>query len=103
MNDPHHGPPQHHGPPGHRGPPPGERKHFFDSRRNADLFFRAFYVLCAVVFVAELFIDRHTEHPWEGLFGFYGLWGFASFWFLVLVAKQMRKVLIRSEDYYDVD
>ncbi len=80
-----------------------ERKHFFDHPKNVKLFFRVFYVICGVLIVAELLIDRHTEHPWEGLFGFHGLWGFASFWFLVLVAKQMRKLLIRSEDYYDVD
>ena len=88
---------------GHDGPRPGEKAHFFDRKENVDRFFLAFYVVCALVMVAELFVDRHTEHPWEGLFGFYGLWGFASFWFLVLVAKQMRKVLMRSEDYYDVD
>ena len=85
----------------HPASPPGEKKHFFDDPENTRFFFLAFYVICGVLIVAELFIHRHTEHPWEVLFGFHALWGFASFWFLVLVAKQMRKVLIRPEDYYD--
>ena len=87
----------------HHGPAADETKHFFDSPENTKRFFHAFYVICGALVVAERFIDRHAEHPWEGLFGFYGLWGFASFWFLVFVAKQMRKLLIRPEDYYDVD
>jgi hypothetical protein len=31
----------------------------------------------------------------------YPAYGFVSFWFLVLLARPMRKLLIRSEDYYD--
>ncbi len=89
----------------HQGqtPQPGERKYWLDDPGNVKLFFRGFYLLCALSLVAEFFVHRHVEHPWEGIFGFYGLWGFASFWFLVVIAKGMRKLLIRSEDYYDVD
>ena len=87
----------------HHHPAAGGKRHFFDSPENTRRFFLVFYVICAVTFAGEFFVDRVTHHPWEPLFGFYALWGFASFWFLVLVAKQMRKVLIRSEDYYDVD
>lgn len=86
---------------GHPTPPPGEKKHFFDRPENTRRFFNTFYVICGLLVLAEIFVDRHTEHPWEALFGFHALWGFASFWFLVLVAKQMRKLLIRPEDYYD--
>jgi len=84
-------------------PAPGEKKHFFDSPENTKWFFRAFYLICCLLIVAELILGKETEHPhrWEGVFSFYGLWGFASFWFLVVVAKQVRKLLIRSEDYYD--
>lgn len=65
--------------------------------------FWAFYVICGVLIVAEIVFGKATEHPhpYEGPFGFYAVYGFISFWFLVLLAKPMRKLLIRSEDYYE--
>lgn len=83
------------------GPGPGGKRHFFDSPENTRRFFTVFYVICGVLVLAEVLVDRHTEHSWEVLFGFHALWGFASFWFLVLAAKQMRRLLIRAEDYYE--
>jgi hypothetical protein len=35
--------------------------------------------------------------------GFYALFGFVACVTLVLIAKQMRKILKRKADYYDVD
>ena len=87
---------EHHG-------PPKEPICWTDKPDTVKRFFIGFYVVCGVLIVLELILGRETEHPhpWEWVFSFYGLWGFASFWFLVLVAKQMRKLLIRSEDYYE--
>ena len=67
--------------------------------------FLAFYVICGVLMVLELVLGRPTEHPHpnEGLPGFYAFYGFISFWFLVGLARPMRWLLIRSEDYYDGD
>ena len=59
------------------------------------------YTLCAVSLGAEIFIHRHVDHPWEALPGFYSLYGFVACAILVLVAKEMRKVLMRGEEYYD--
>jgi hypothetical protein len=33
--------------------------------------------------------------------GFYGVFGFAAFWLIVIAGKHLRKVLMREEDYYD--
>ena len=33
----------------------------------------------------------------------YGIFGFVACVALVLIAKQLRKVLMRREDYYDAD
>ena len=35
------------------------------------------------------------------MIGFYAVYGFVACVLLVLLAKEMRKVLIRKEDYYD--
>lgn len=69
-------------------------------------FFMAVYVICGLLIAAE-FILMGTEnahpHPLEERMRFlvYPVYGFISFWFLVLVAKPMRKLLIRPEDYYE--
>ena len=65
--------------------------------------FLVFYVICGILVVAEFILGKETDHPhpWEWLPLFYVVYGFVSFWFLVLVAKPMRTLLIRSEDYYE--
>ena len=64
---------------------------------------RVFIALCALSVVVELFIHRHLVHPLEGLFGFYAIYGFVACVMLVLIAKYMRKLLMRAENYYDND
>jgi len=69
-------------------------------------FFTVFYVICAALVAAELLLaaaPNEHPHPLEEAMRFlvYPVYGFASFWFLVLVAKPMRKLLIRPEDYYE--
>lgn len=83
--------------------PPGDTPGIWDKKANVDRLLYAFYLICAVVVVLELVIHRHTYTSWEGLFGFHAWYGFASFWMLVMVAKRLRRVLMRPEDYYDVD
>jgi hypothetical protein len=82
-------------------PPKDAKRYLFDNPRNVRLLLVALYVACIVVFVADAFVDRHVDHPWERLFGFYGVFGFIAFVALVLSAKELRKVLMRKEDYYD--
>jgi hypothetical protein len=68
--------------------------------------FTLFYVICALLFLSE-FVLVGTEnlhpHPLEERMRFfvYPVYGFISFWFLVLLARPMRTFLIRSEDYYE--
>jgi len=85
--------------------PPKEPIGWMDKPARVKRLFLVFYVICGILFVAEWILGRATEHahPWEWFPQFYVLYGFLSFWFLVLVAKQMRKLLMRSEDYYDAE
>ena len=82
-----------------------ERQHVWDNPRNVKLLFNVFYVLCVILVVADplldLVIDRHRGHDWESLPEFYPLYGFVGIVVLVLIAKLMRRVLMRPEDYYD--
>jgi len=78
-----------------------ERKHFFDEPRNIRRVLRGFYVVCALLLLIDILYHRHVIHAWESLFGFYALFGFVACVVLVLVAKEMRKVLMRDQDYYE--
>lgn len=81
--------------------PQQEKAHVFDKPRNVQRVIRILYVLCGVSLLADFLIHRHVDHPWEALWGFYCLYGFVACVLLVLIAKEMRKVLMRREDYYD--
>jgi len=82
---------------------PEERTHIWDKPQNVDRLLRVFYLICVGLVVADFFVHRHIAHPWERFFGFHAFYGFVACWTLVVVAKGMRKVLMRDEDYYDVD
>jgi hypothetical protein len=87
------------------------RKHIFDDPKNVKRVLRGLYVACGLVFLADIanlvivwmggHELRHAERTWEGLPGFYSIYGFVACVILVLIAKEMRKVLMRDEDYYD--
>ena len=82
-----------------------EKKHLFDQPRNVRRLIRIFFVLCALLLGLELLFHRHLNFaegvfPVEGWFGFYAIYGFVACVLLVLTATQMRKVLMRREDYY---
>ena len=78
-----------------------EKRHIFDNPKNVRRVRYALYTVCALSLVAEIFVYRYIDHPWEAMPGFYALYGFAACVILVLVAKELRKVLMRGEDYYD--
>ncbi len=81
----------------------GEREHLFDRPENVRWLLRFFYAACVLLLALDLVLERHVKHPWEAFLGFYALYGFVACWTLVVVAKLMRRVLMRDEDYYDVD
>ena len=72
---------------------------------------RVLFTVCAVAllidgvdFVVEAMGGgdlRHAERSWEGWPGFYPIYGFVACVLLVLIAKELRKILMRDEDYYD--
>ena len=89
----------------------GGKRYWLDSKRNVA---RVFYGLIAidVLWLAADFV-HHKHSEWSGLegslhefdawVGFFPVYGFVGAFLLVLAAKQMRRVLMRPEDYYDGD
>ena len=82
---------------------PGKKQHLFDKPRNVSLLIRSLYAICALLFILDFFLHRHVIHEWDGITGFFVIFGFIAYVTIVLVAKQLRKIVKRKEDYYDVD
>jgi hypothetical protein len=78
-----------------------QRPYLFDSPRNVRRVVRGLLIACALLIGLDLVVHRHVEHGWEGLFGFYALYGFVACVLLVLLAKEMRKLVMRDEGYYE--
>ncbi len=87
------------------------KQYLFDKPENVRTLLRWFFSACVLLvgidvvdFVLRLLHVaqmRHVEVPAEALPGFYPLYGFIGSVFLVLSAKELRKLLMRDEDYYD--
>ena len=78
-----------------------KKKYWLDERRNVMLLIKIFAVLCVGVLAIDAGFHRHEEFFWEGWFGFYGFFGFIACVALVLAAKELRRLVMRREDYYD--
>ena len=78
-----------------------EKAHLFDKPKNVKRLLHTLYAICAVLFVVDFVFHRHSIHPWESFWGFYAIYGFIGCVVLVLVAAQMRKIVMRDEQYYE--
>ncbi len=81
----------------------GEKRYWLDDPRNVEKIVWAIFAICAVLFFADGFYEKHGEVAVEYLFGFYAIFGFTVYVGLVLVAKWLRKFLMRPEDFYEPD
>ncbi|MBT5414539.1 MAG: hypothetical protein HOK81_08075 [Rhodospirillaceae bacterium] len=83
--------------------PKDEKPGWFDDWGNVKKLLWVFYAICGLLFLIDFVYHRHALTGWEGFYGFYPVYGFVACVLLVLIAKQMRKVLMRDEDYYERD
>lgn len=74
---------------------------FFDKPENIQKMLKVFYVICALLVIVDFVVHRHIYHDWENIPAFYAIYGFVGCVVLVIIAKAMRKVLMKEEDYYD--
>jgi hypothetical protein len=81
--------------------PPGERRYWLDDMRNVDKLVYGLYAVCTVLLLIDVFVPKHGPFAIEHWFGFYGIYGFVACVALVLVARALRVILMRPEDYYD--
>ena len=86
--------------------PPGEEPRWLDHPENVRKLIQGFWGLCGLVvlFDAAGWAGLYHRHPHFGVDGypaFYGIYGLVACVALVLAAKQLRKLVMRPEDYYE--
>ncbi len=72
-----------------------------DRPRNRQTVRYVLYAVCVVLVIADFLVHRHVEIPLEKTPAFYALYGFAALVTVVLLAKGLRRLVGRGEDYYD--
>ena len=78
-----------------------EKIYFFDKPENVKRVLNVFYTLCVILVLADFVVHRHIGLVWENIPAFYAIYGFVACVALVVVAKLIRKIVMRKEDYYN--
>ena len=72
-----------------------------DQPENVNRIINALYAVCALLVVVDPFVHKHGPFEIEHIWGFYVLCGTITSVGLVIVAKVLRVILMKPEDYYD--
>lgn len=78
-----------------------DKKHLFDDPKNVKRVVYALFTVCAISALLDFVIPRHEGLHFAETYLFHCIYGFVACVILVLVAKELRKMVMRSEDYYD--
>ncbi len=77
-----------------------EKQYFFDKPENVKLVIYSLYGSCAFLLLLDFIIHRHITHHWEGLLGFYAIYGLIGCIVIVLSSKILRYFVERGENFY---
>jgi len=73
----------------------------FDDPKNVKRFLLVFYGCLLALLCIDPFIHKHGEFPWEDAPEFFAAYGFVSCVLLIFVARILRRLVKRDENYYD--
>ncbi|MFV2034808.1 MAG: hypothetical protein ACC631_06825 [Halocynthiibacter sp.] len=71
-----------------------------DKPGSANKIFWGLVIASILVFLADFTFEKHGKFYVEDIPGFYGVYGFIAFTALILIAKTLRVLIKRPEDYY---
>lgn len=77
------------------------KSYWLDRKENVTKVYWAVWVVCGVLLLIDPLIHKHEEFGFAEWFGFFGFFGFVACVGLVLIAKALRIILKRPEDYYE--
>ncbi len=71
-----------------------------EARNIGAIIFWGMAILSVALILVDLLIKRHETLDFANSTGFYGLWGFGAFTFVVLMGWPLGHLLRRDENYY---
>ena len=74
---------------------------FLDSTKNRTRVRNYFYISLLILLIIDLFVHKHGHFSWEEAPVFFAVYGFISCVSLIFIAKALRLLVKRKEDYYD--
>lgn len=78
-----------------------ERRRWLDDPRNVTRLYIGLWAVGIVLVLLDAVVHRHEDIDFAATPAFYAAYGFFACVLLVLVAKVLRRVLKRPEDYYE--
>ena len=74
---------------------------------NTDKVWYGLVAICVLLVIFDFtyhgfFHEKHGYFVFDTAVAFHAIYGFGAFVFVVLLGKELRKVLMRSENYYDI-
>jgi hypothetical protein len=73
----------------------------FDNPKNVKKLLIIFYCSLVILLIAEFFIHPHPAFFFEDVKGFSAVYGFFSCVMLIFLAKILRLIVMKKENYYD--
>ena len=78
----------------------GLKLSWFMKPKNSNKIFLGLALLCLALFLADFSYHKYGHFLIEEIPGFYGAYGFVMFTVLIFVAKFLRLIIKRPENYY---
>ncbi len=80
---------------------PEDDPRWLDRPGSVGILIKILMAACAATVLADFFYHKHGEFHFQEFPGFDAAFGFLAYVGLVNLAKGVRVLLMRSEDYYD--
>lgn len=78
----------------------GRKLLWLDNKNHVRKLIFGLYAICAVLFLADFFYKKKTYLDLEDIPGFYALYGFGMCVVFVVLARGLRSLVARDQDYY---
>ncbi len=78
-----------------------KKQYWLDHPRNVTRLYRGLWVAGMLLLACDLVLHKHEDFAFAQWYAFYGIFGFVACVVLVIAAKGLRRIVMRSEDYYD--